>query len=424
VDFENSSYQNELGSLVREILAGRGGGGAVSGRAADGRAADGSAADGRAADGRAADGKAADGKAFDGSASYGSASYGSASYGRAFDRELWRELGKAGVLAAALPESLGGDGLGLLEQCSVLVEIGRALAPAPYLASIMLGASAIAAFGTPEQQQRWAEPASRGELVLTAALEQDDTEASPTTAEPAAGAGDAGSWVLTGVRTAVLGAPWADVLLVPARIAGSAATEVFVVERGAAGVTVEPQELTDGVTAGRVILDGACAQRLGGAEAGAAADWLIARGTLGLCALQLGVTERALELTAEYATSRVQFGRPIGSFQAVAQRLADAWIDVAAIRLTMWQAAWRLAGELPADLSISTAKFWAADAGHRVAHTAVHVHGGVGIDVSHPLHRYFAAATHYELALGGATAHLRRIGAELAKVLDHTKFAY
>jgi alkylation response protein AidB-like acyl-CoA dehydrogenase len=215
------------------------------------------------------------------------------------------------------------------------------------------------------------------------------------------------------------------VLLVPARIAGSAATEVFVVERGAAGVTVEPQELTDGVTAGRVILDGAPAQRLGGAEAGAAAAaWLIARGTVGLCALQLGVTERALELTAEYATSRVQFGRPIGSFQAVAQRLADAWIDVAAIRLTMWQAAWRLAGGLPADLSISTAKFWAADAGHRVAHTAVHVHGGVGIDVSHPLHRYFAAATHYEFALGGATAHLRRIGTELAKVLDHTKFAY
>jgi 3-oxocholest-4-en-26-oyl-CoA dehydrogenase beta subunit len=199
-----------------------------------------------------------------------------------------------------------------------------------------------------------------------------------------------------------------------------------VVERGTAGVTVEPQELTDGVSAGRVILDGASAHRLGGgADTGTAvADWLIARGTVGLCALQLGVTERALELTAEYATSRVQFGRPIGSFQAVAQRLADAWIDVAGIRLTMWQAAWRLSENLPCDTAVSTAKFWAADAGHRVAHTAVHVHGGVGIDVSHPLHRYFTAATHHEFALGGATVQLRRIGAELAKVLDHTKFAY
>jgi alkylation response protein AidB-like acyl-CoA dehydrogenase len=219
------------------------------------------------------------------------------------------------------------------------------------------------------------------------------------------------------VWTGVPAAPWADLILVPA------GDGVYVVERNAAGVTVEPQELTDGVTAGLVVLDGAPAERLGGLEAGApaagtagAAEWLMARGTVGLCALQLGVTERALEMTAAYATSREQFGRPIGSFQAVAQRLADAWIDVAAIRLTMWQAAWRLSAELPADLAISTAKFWAADAGHRVAHTAVHVHGGVGIDVSHPLHRYFAAATHYEFSLGSATSQLRRIGAELARV--------
>jgi len=340
--------------------------------------------------------------------------------GGCFDEGLWRELGKAGVLAAALPESAGGDGLGLLEQCSVLIEIGRALAPAPYLASIVLGASAIATFGTPEQQRRWAEPAGRGELLLTVALEPED---GPTLA-----AGETEETPLvSGTWTTVPAAPWADLILLPA------GDEVLVVERGAAGVTVEPQELTDGVTAGRVVLDGALAERLGEPAAGGpdaaraaaggqsasgagAADWLMARGTVGLCALQLGVTERALEMTAAYATSREQFGRPIGSFQAVAQRLADAWIDVAAIRLTMWQAAWRLSAGLPADLAISTAKFWAADAGHRVAHAAVHVHGGVGIDVSHPLHRYFAAATHNEFSLGGATSHLRRIGAELARV--------
>ena len=327
--------------------------------------------------------------------------------GGCFDEGLWRELGKAGVLAAALPESAGGDGLGLLEQCSVLTEIGRALAPAPYLASIVLGASAITAFGSPEQQQRWAAPAGRGELLLAVALEEEDPR------EPSASAGGR----VTGVWTAAPAAPWADLILVPA------GDGVFAVERDAAGVTVEPQELTDGVTAGRVVLDGAAAERLGGPEASGAglARWLIERGTVGLCALQLGVTERALEMTAAYATSREQFGRPIGSFQAVAQRLADAWIDVAAIRLTMWQAAWRLSEALPAesgpaDLAVSTAKFWAAEAGHRVAHTAVHVHGGVGIDVSHPLHRYFAAATHYEFSLGGATAQLRHIGAELARL--------
>jgi alkylation response protein AidB-like acyl-CoA dehydrogenase len=111
----------------------------------------------------------------------------------------------------------------------------------------------------------------------------------------------------------------------------------------------------------------------------------------------------------------VQFGRPIGAFQAVAQRLADAYIDVEAVRLTMWQAAWRLCAGLPADVEVATAKFWAADGGHRVAHTAVHVHGGLGIDVSYRVHRYFLAAKGNEFALGGATAQLRRIGAALAR---------
>ena len=150
---------------------------------------------------------------------------------------------------------------------------------------------------------------------------------------------------------------------------------------------------------------------LGGAEV---LPWLLARATIGLCALQLGVLERALELTAAYAREREQFGRPIGSFQAVAQRLADAYIDVEAVRLTTWEAAWRLSESLPASAELATAKFWAADAGHRVAHTAIHVHGGTGIDMDGEVHRYFVAAKRAEFTLGGATAQLRRLGAELA----------
>jgi alkylation response protein AidB-like acyl-CoA dehydrogenase len=152
-------------------------------------------------------------------------------------------------------------------------------------------------------------------------------------------------------------------------------------------------------------------RRIGGADV---LDWLITRNTVGLCAVQLGVLERALELTVAYARDRVQFGRPIGSFQAVAQRLADAYIDVEAVRLTLWEAAWRVAEGLPAVAEVATAKFWAADAGHRVAHTAVHIHGGTGIDVDAPLHRYFVAAKRVEFSLGPATAQLRRLGVELA----------
>jgi len=131
--------------------------------------------------------------------------------------------------------------------------------------------------------------------------------------------------------------------------------------------------------------------------------------------VQVGVLERALELTASYASTRKQFEREIGSFQAVSARVADAYIDIEGARLTLWQAAWRIASGLPADAEIATAKFWAADAGHRVAHTAVHIHGGTGIDMDHPMHRYFIAAKANEFALGNATVELRALGALLAE---------
>jgi 3-oxocholest-4-en-26-oyl-CoA dehydrogenase beta subunit len=330
-----------------------------------------------------------------------------------FDRAVWADLAAAGVLAAGLPESLGGAGLGLLAHCAVLAEIGRTVAPVPYLASIVLGAGALARFGTEGQQQQWAAPAARGELILTAALAEedgDDPRAPSVGAEPVPG-----GWRLSGVKTTVPAAPLARLMLVPA--ATPPDVTVFLVSPDDQGVTVQRQEVTGG-TDGRVELDGVRLDDdrvLGGTVAGREiTGWLTAHATVGLCALQYGVAARALELTSAYAQSRVQFGKPIGGFQAVAQRLADAYIDVEAIRLTMWQAAWLLAAGLPCDTEVATAKFWAADAGHRVAHTAVHVHGGVGIDVDYPVHRYFSAAKHNEFALGGATAQLRRIGAALA----------
>jgi acyl-CoA dehydrogenase len=331
-----------------------------------------------------------------------------------FDGALWSELAKAGVLSAALPETVGGAGLGLLEQCSALVEIGRTVAPVPYLPSIVLGASALATFGSPDQQERWAGPAARGELILAAALAEDDGEDAGIPATTAHWS--AGGWQLTGAKTTVLAGAVAGLLLVPASTRGG--TAVFLVAPDDPGVTVRPQQVTGGDGTALIELTRALVpddRLLGGSAAGGEIiDWLVARATVGLCALQLGVTERALELTAAYARSREQFGKPIGSFQAVSQRLADAYIDIEGIRLTLWQAAWRLAEGLPSDTEIATAKFWAAEAGHRVAHTAVHVHGGVGIDMDGDVHRYFVAAKHNEFALGGATAQLRRIGAALA----------
>ncbi|HUJ08028.1 MAG TPA: acyl-CoA dehydrogenase family protein [Streptosporangiaceae bacterium] len=340
--------------------------------------------------------------------------------GEGFDPQLWADLAAAGVLSAALPESAGGDGYGLAEQCGILTEVGRAVAPAPYLESIAAGAAVVARFGTDEQVGRWAAPAGAGYLVIAPA------QAEPGTGDPRNPSTRAeatpGGWRLDGRKTAVPAGASAGLLLVSAATAAGPA--LFCVEPADPGVSVRRQRLVDSPGAAELDLDSVSlgADRLLGAPGSApgsvpepgATGWLVDRTTVGLCALQLGVTERALELTAEYARTRKQFGRPIGAFQAVAQRLADAYIDVEAIRLTMWQAAWRLEAGLPCEQEIATAKFWAADGGHRVAHTAVHIHGGVGIDTSYPLHRYFRAAKRNEFALGGATAQLRRLGDALA----------
>ncbi len=336
------------------------------------------------------------------------------------DTTLYSALAEAGVLAAALPEPVGG-GFGILEQTAILRELGRSLAGVPYLPSIVTAADALVEFGPPPLAE-WGRRAAAGEIVLTAALDE------PLSADPYAPAATAerrpdGDWVLHAAKTAVPFADESAAILVPATLTGhggpDGAVGVFLVPTADALVT--RQDGIDHRSIAAVRCDGVHvpdSARLGSgdgtADGRAVLTRLLQRSTVGLCAEQCGVLERSLELTSAYAREREQFDRPIGSFQAVAQRLADAFIDVKAARLTFEQAAWRLAEGLDADDAVRIAKFWAADAGHRVGHTTVHVHGGVGLDRDHPVHRYFLAAKSGEFRLGSATAQLLGIGARLA----------
>jgi len=324
-----------------------------------------------------------------------------------FDRDLWSKLAAADILSTAAPESLGGGGFGVLEETAVLVALGRQIAAVPYLESIVLAAGAIAKFGSADLQREWATPAVSGEKILTVA---PDGEMGQGAVQAQA---LSGGFRLTGTRALVAYAPVADAYLVPAE--SDSGVKVFLVAAGDPGVTITSLDTTGHGSVGLLELQGTDldASRIVGADD--VQSWLTARRALGHSAFQLGVLERALELTAEYAREREQFDRPIGSFQAVGQRLADAYIDVKGLRLTLTQAAWRLSEDLPADLEVGTAAFWAAEAGHRVAHTTVHVHGGVGIDTDHPVHRYFLAAKQTEFAVGGATGQLLRLGRELAE---------
>ncbi|HEV7579740.1 MAG TPA: acyl-CoA dehydrogenase family protein [Mycobacterium sp.] len=324
-----------------------------------------------------------------------------------FDRDLWRKLIEADILTSASASALGGDGFGALEQVAILVALGHQLAAVPYLESVMLGAGVLARFGSEELQQGWGVPAVKGEKILTVALDGEMGEG-PVQASRA---GD--GYRLTGTRTQVGFGPVADAFLVPAET--DSGTAVFLVAADDPGVKLTALGTTGLGSVGHLALDGVAvddARRVGGIEVAA---WLGTLSTLGRAAYQLGVLDRGLRMTAEYAREREQFDRPIGSFQAVSQRLADGYIDVKGLRLTLTQAAWKVSEDIPAEIDVASAAFWAADAGHRVAHTIVHVHGGVGVDTDHPAHRYFLAAKEIEFALGGATGQLRRIGRELAE---------
>jgi 3-oxocholest-4-en-26-oyl-CoA dehydrogenase beta subunit len=147
-------------------------------------------------------------------------------------------------------------------------------------------------------------------------------------------------------------------------------------------------------------------------------SFLLARARTGLCALQVGVTEAAVAQTAEYLNTREQFGRPLSTFQGTMLRAADAAIDTEAIRVTMWQAAWRLDHGLDAELAVGVASWFAAEAGQRAVHATQHLHGGMGADISYPIHRYFLWGKQIELLLGSPSGQLAKLGGQLVAGLQ------
>jgi 3-oxocholest-4-en-26-oyl-CoA dehydrogenase beta subunit len=313
------------------------------------------------------------------------------------DRELWADLVGAGLLGVLVPEEAGGAGLGVLELCLLLEQQGRRVAPVPLLHHA-LAAGALARFGTLPDDE-----------VLTVALAEWG-DADPRRPSVRA-APDGGGWRLEGAKPVVPAAHVASRVLVPA-LTEAGEVVVGVVDPHGPDVDLVRGEATNREVVSELVLQGARAERLGGAEV---LDWLVPRALLGVCALQLGVAEEALRITAEYTSGREQFGRPLSTNQGVALRAADAYIDVEAMRVTLWLAAWRLDrdGDAPAEVEVAT--WWASEGGSRVVHATQHLHGGMGADVDYPIHRYFLWGKQLENALGGPSAWLDRLGARLAE---------
>ena len=329
-----------------------------------------------------------------------------------YDDRLWRALADADLLGIAIPVADGGSGQGFLALCRLLQEVGRTVAPVPAFSALCLGALPIAEFGDDETRP-WLADIARGDRIVTAALHEvaSSDPLAPTTRAASDGTG----MRLTGVKTNVPYAEQATHVLVPA-VADNGEVGLFYVASDGEGVSRARQRSADGQPHAELGLDRApVVARLDVPARGA--DMLraiVERAVAARCMMQLGVTERALEMTAAYSRERIQFDRPIGSFQAVHQRAADAYIQIEGIRLTAWEAAWRLSKSLPATEHVMVAKYMASEGGQFAAFACQHLHGGVGIDVDYPLHRYFKWAIQIEHELGSARHQLDRLGRRIA----------
>ncbi|WP_336205915.1 acyl-CoA dehydrogenase family protein [Nonomuraea sp. LPB2021202275-12-8] len=307
--------------------------------------------------------------------------------GRPYDERLWKALREAGLTAVCVPEHAGGAGLGPVEMAVVLREAGARAVPGP-LAATLVSTLAASTYGSREHQERLS-----GATVSTVAIR----EPGRALADPPATAAEqvADGWALTGRKTGVAHAD-GDVLV-------TADQGLFLVHAPPA----TPAFASTGEPSATITLDRTPAERVAGQEAIEGVRHLY---TAAAVAQASGVLAGALELTTGYIRTRKQFGRALAEFQAVTMQIADVYIAGRALDVAMWSGAWRLAAGLPAEEDLALAAFHASEA-VRALYTCQHLHGGLGLDVTYPLHRYFAQAKHLAHLLGGADAQLDLIGA-------------
>ncbi|MEV7724648.1 acyl-CoA dehydrogenase family protein [Streptomyces sp. NPDC087917] len=334
-----------------------------------------------------------------------------------FDRPLWARLAGSDLLGLVLAEEHGGAGLDTITLCLVLREAARVLARVPLLEHCAT-AMAVQDHGGPELTAALLPAAGDGTLVLTVAAHGRTGHDPAELAVTARREGD--GWVLDGTQTSVPWAHSADWIAVPAH-GGDGEAVLALLPRATEGLTLADQYSTSGERLAELSLDGVRVPATHLIEAPGAWERLRQLLATGTCALALGLGEAVLAMTGQYTSKREQFGFPVATFQAVAVQAADRYIDLRAMEVTLWQAAWRLdtaaegaGGPLPGAGDVAVAKIWASEGVRRVVQTAQHLHGGFGADTDYPLHRYHAWAKQLELQLGPAAAHEEALGDLLA----------
>ena len=327
---------------------------------------------------------------------------------RGYPQSLWKEMAELGWMGLAFPENYGGSGMSFLDLAVLLEETGRACLPGPFLSSVVLGGLTILDAGNEQQKQKYLPAIARGEAIFTLALTEEDAgydaASVKVTATP-----DGNDYVITGTKLFVPDANVADYLLCVARTGQPEDTDggitVFIIDTSTSGIchsvlkTISGDKLCE-VTFNQVNVG---AENIIG-EPGKGWDIVqrtIRRAAVSKCCELVGASQKALELTLDYAKERRQFNRPIGSFQIIQHHCVDMATDVDATRFSTYQAAWRLSEGLSCIKEVAVAKAWAGEANDRVVTLAHQIHGAIGCTLDHDLGLYTKRGKAAQLSFGG-----------------------
>ncbi len=334
---------------------------------------------------------------------------------KGYSPELWSKMAEQGWMGLTIPDDLGGAGLTLCELVVLLEEFGRALVPGPFISTVVLGAVPIMEAGSAEQKKEYLPKIASGQLIMTMALTEPSAKWSADGISLAAKK-DGGDYVLNGTKLFVPDAHVSDYMVVVARTSGKGESGItlFIVDSKSPGVKFEVLKTIAADKQCEVTFENVkvpAANMLGKEGKGwSIVDKTSKVATVAACAYLVGLSQMDFDVTLNYAKERVQFGRPIGSFQAIQHKLADAVIDVDGSRFITYKAAWSLAeGEPDADLMISMAKAWASDASRRVVAHGQQIHGGIGFTKEYKIQLYFRRQKWMELMWGDADYHREKV---------------
>lgn len=334
---------------------------------------------------------------------------------RGFTDELWRQMVGLGWTGVAFPEQYGGTGGNFADLGVLLEEIGRSLAPAPFFSTVVLGGMTVMDAGSDAQKDELISRICAGTIIMTMAISEAGAAYEPWDIQTTASQ-QGGSFQIFGTKLFVPDAGAADTIIVAARTSsGSDPTEgisLFLVPAGADGLNTTPMQSVGNERVFEVSLENVSvpADSVIGTvgEAWPIIERAIMRATAAQCIEMLGGAEAVLDMTVEYAKGRTQFGRPIGSFQAVQHHCARMATDVEGSKNIAYQAVWRLSEGLPAQKEVAMAKAWIGPAYRRVCGTAHQCHGAIGFTQEHDLQLYTRRAKVHELTYGDAN-HYKEI---------------